>query len=216
MAQTTTTEGKTVDFIVRVEKGTINRAIYQIAFLHQPGNVLPDPWTRAPDWNGRLVYLFGGDCKAGYRQGTLMAAALSESILAHGYAMAASTLNVFGNNCDDVISAETMTMAKSTSPPLTQVVELATSKTSVNPSTAGETVKFTAVEGLLRTARLGIHPVPRLRPKRSQAGSASIEFSPERSAEKKNRCHSGLESGSAGAIAETVAHNFRRVPVPGS
>ena len=112
MAQTTTTEGKTVDFIVRVEKGTINRAIYQIAFRHQPGNVLPDPWTRAPNWNGRLVYLFGGDCKAGYRQGTLMAAALSESILAHGYAMAASTLNVFGNNCDDVISAETTMMVK--------------------------------------------------------------------------------------------------------
>src|ERR1035438_9479219 len=38
--------------------------------------------------------------------------------------------------------------AKSTSPPLTQVVEMATSKTtvvsSVNPSSAGETVKFTA------------------------------------------------------------------------
>ncbi len=112
MAQTTTTEGRTVDFIVRVEKGTVNRAIYEIAFLHQPGTPLPDPWTRIPGWNGRLVYLFGGDCKAGYHQGTLMAAALSDSILSHGYAMAASTLNVFGNNCDDVISAETMMMVK--------------------------------------------------------------------------------------------------------
>jgi hypothetical protein len=56
--------------------------------------------------------LFGGDCKAGYRQGTLMALAISDQVLSHGYALAESTLNVFGNNCDDVISAETMMMVK--------------------------------------------------------------------------------------------------------
>src|SRR5262249_34465203 len=36
VAMTTTNAGQTVRFIVRVETGTINRAIYQIAILHDP------------------------------------------------------------------------------------------------------------------------------------------------------------------------------------
>ena len=111
VAQTTTTEGRTVDYIVRRERGVINRAIYEIAFLHVPGQPLPDPWTGTPGWNGRLVYSFGGGCSAGYRQGG-GASALSDVTLAAGYASAASSLNVFGNTCDDVISAETLMMVK--------------------------------------------------------------------------------------------------------
>lgn len=111
LAQTTTTEGRTVDYIVRRERGVINRAIYEIAFLHVPGEPLPDPWTKAPGWNGRLVYSFGGGCSAGYRQGG-GASAVSDATLSAGYASAASSLNVFGNSCDDVISAETLMMVK--------------------------------------------------------------------------------------------------------
>jgi hypothetical protein len=111
VAQTTTSEGNVVDFIVRRERGTINRAIYQIAFLHTPGGPLPDPWSRTPGWNGRLVYGFGGGCSAGYRQGGV-GGGLSDADLSAGYAVATSSLNVFGNNCDDVISAETLMMVK--------------------------------------------------------------------------------------------------------
>jgi hypothetical protein len=112
LAQATTTEGRTVDYIVRRETGTINRAIYEITFLHQPGQPLPDPWTSVPGWNGRLVYLFGGGCVAGYRQGSETAGTLDDAMLSRGYAMASASLNVPGNNCDDVISAETMMMVK--------------------------------------------------------------------------------------------------------
>ncbi len=111
VAQTTTSEGNVVDYIVRRERGTINRAIYEIAFLHSPGQALPDPWNRTPGWNGRLVYSFGGGCSAGYRQGGA-GGGLNDANLSAGYAVAASSLNVFGNNCDDVISAETMMMVK--------------------------------------------------------------------------------------------------------
>ena len=69
IAMTTTTEGKTVPYIVRREMGTINRAIYAIAFLHEPGTPLPSPWTTTSAWNGRLVYTFGGGVAAGYHQG---------------------------------------------------------------------------------------------------------------------------------------------------
>lgn len=111
IARTTTSEGKTVDYIIRQETGTINRAIYRIAFLHAPGEPLPDPWQRSAGWNGRLVYLFGGGCQAGYHQG-LPPSVLDDELLAKGYAIAASSLNVFGNNCNDVLSAETLMMVK--------------------------------------------------------------------------------------------------------
>ncbi len=112
LARTTTSLGTTVDFIIRLETGTINRAIYQIAFLHDPGSPLPDPWTAGESWNGRLVYKFGGGCRAGYRQGRLRSVLLDDASLSLGFAVAASSLNVFGNNCDDVVSAETMMMVK--------------------------------------------------------------------------------------------------------
>ncbi|MDE0624349.1 MAG: DUF6351 family protein [Bryobacterales bacterium] len=112
IARTTTTEGHEQDFIVRVETGTINRAIYEIAFLHDPADGLPDPWSIAPSWNGRLVYRFGGGCRAGYRQGLIRSALQDRTSLGNGYAVAISSQNVFGNNCNDVISAETAMMVK--------------------------------------------------------------------------------------------------------
>lgn len=111
LAKTTTSDGKTVDYIVRRERGTINRAIYEIAMLFDPSGPPPEPWSRGGGWNGRLVYSFGGGCAAGYRQG-LPGAAVSDEFLSKGYAVAVSSLNVFGNNCDDVISSETAMMVK--------------------------------------------------------------------------------------------------------
>jgi len=111
IAQTTTSDGKSVDYIVRRERGTINRAIYEIAMLHNPSAPASDPWTSSAGWNGRLVYSFGGGCAAGYRQG-LPGGAVTDEFLSKGYAVAVSSLNVFGNNCDDVISSETAMMVK--------------------------------------------------------------------------------------------------------
>jgi len=112
LARTTTTEGVTVNYIVRVETGTINRAVYQIAFLHELEQPLPDPWTTTPGWNHRLVYSFGGGCRPGYHQGTTTGTVFNDLWLSQGFAVAASSLNVFGNNCNDVLSAETTMMVK--------------------------------------------------------------------------------------------------------
>jgi len=118
LQQTTTSEGKRVDYIVRLETGTINRAVYQIAFLHVPGTPLPSPWRRTPGWNQRLVYTFGGGCSAGYHQATSNGGVLSAGIttsnilLDRGYAIASSSQNVWGNNCNDLITAETALMVK--------------------------------------------------------------------------------------------------------
>jgi Tannase-like family of unknown function (DUF6351) len=123
VAMTMTTEGKSVPYIVRREMGTINRAIYSIAFLHEPGTPLPSPWTTGTAWNGRLVYTFGGGVAAGYHQGrtvgglngargNLEDGQLGDYPLAKGYALAGSSLNVFGTHANDVVSAESMMMVK--------------------------------------------------------------------------------------------------------
>lgn len=58
IVQTTTIEGKTVDFIVRWERGTINRFIYSIAVLAPFDE---NSWSLNKDaWNGRLLYVFDG------------------------------------------------------------------------------------------------------------------------------------------------------------
>jgi len=106
IATTTTTTGLKVPFIVRVETGTLNRAIYQFAVLHDPAN------PTSP-WNQRLLYTFGGGCTGGwFRQGSGMPTVLNDAIVGKGYAEASATLNVFGNNCQDVVAAETMMMVK--------------------------------------------------------------------------------------------------------
>ena len=114
VASTTTTDGKIVPYVVRIETGTANRAIYQTAVIHNPVvEPVPSLTVKPVGWNGRLVYTFGGGCTGGwYRQGTTTGGVLDDNILKQGYALASSSLNVFGNNCQDLTAAESMAMVK--------------------------------------------------------------------------------------------------------
>jgi len=114
MAMTTTTQGKTVPYIVRMETGTINRAIYQTTVLHDRFTEPTPSWNSQPSgWNKRLIYTFGGGCIGGwYRQGSSTGGVTDNFMLSSGYALASSTLNVFGNNCNDLTASETMAMVK--------------------------------------------------------------------------------------------------------
>ena len=114
LAATTTLTGASVPYIVRIETGTINRAIYRIAMLHDPAvDAEPGPWNAPPGWNGRLIYAFGGGCVNGwFRQGARTGGVTDDWMLGQGYAVASSSLNVFGVNCNDVLAAETMMMVK--------------------------------------------------------------------------------------------------------
>ena len=113
LATLTLPSGRSVPFIVRVESGTINRAIYRIAILDAPSGAGSAAWRPGPAWNGKLQYRFGGGCGFGRRQSSNQASAvLDEIALSRGYALATSTLNVYGTACDDVLSAETAMMVK--------------------------------------------------------------------------------------------------------
>jgi hypothetical protein len=114
VAMTTTSTGQKVPYVVRVETGTVNRSIYQFAVLHDPTRE-PPPTPMAPSkaWNRRLLYSFGGGCTGGwFKQGSTLGNVISDAIVGSGYAEASATLNTFGNNCNDVIAAETMMMVK--------------------------------------------------------------------------------------------------------
>src|SRR5215471_12155475 len=116
LAQTTTSQGKTVPYIVRVETGTINRGIYETAVLHDPTTEkAPTPFNPPAAWNQRLVYTLGGGCVGGwYIQGSSIGngGILEDLQLRQGYGVAASTLNVYGNNCQDLLAAETVAMVR--------------------------------------------------------------------------------------------------------
>ena len=113
LTQTTTTGGRTVPYIVRVETGTVNRAIYESAILHDPREPAPDPWTRSSGWNGKLIYTHGGGCQSGwYQQGNRTGGVLRDGFLQDGYAVTSASLNVFGQNCNDLLASETHMMVK--------------------------------------------------------------------------------------------------------
>jgi Tannase-like family of unknown function (DUF6351) len=102
--------GAKVPYVVRVERGTIDRAVYEIAALYD--GAAPSPVRPDGSWNGRLVYTFGGGCNSGYHQGSGTGGVLNDLFLGQGYAVASSTLNVLDNNCSPIISAEAAMMVK--------------------------------------------------------------------------------------------------------
>jgi Tannase-like family of unknown function (DUF6351) len=118
LAQTTTIDGETVNYIVRVESGVIDESIYRIAIIDDPTNPISNPWSKngkrpGKGWNGKLTWPFGGGCGPGYRSGSNTAqSALQDTPLKLGFAVAFGTRNTLGTGCNDVVSAETMMMIK--------------------------------------------------------------------------------------------------------
>src|SRR5690606_21671368 len=89
-----TVNGKTTDFVVRLETGTINRFFYAIAVLRGEGETESKPTTS--NWNKRLIYQFRGGVGVGRRQGNMTRKSIierREDQLARGYAVVYSTAN---------------------------------------------------------------------------------------------------------------------------
>lgn len=112
MATTTLMDGRTVDFVVRWERGTINRFIYSVAMLaeadDEPGS-LDDGL-----WNKRLMYIFQGGVGIGHTQGRVDVEkrALRPDILGQGYAIIYSTGNRMGEHYNMQLGGETALMVK--------------------------------------------------------------------------------------------------------
>jgi len=112
MAMTTTDTGLTVPWIVRVERGTMNRGIYDIAVLFNPAQ----PWTAlAPQaqWNGKVLYQFGASTGQPRRQSrTATNWTGGEPALARGYLIAQSSMTDSSLNSNRVTMSESVMMMK--------------------------------------------------------------------------------------------------------
>ncbi len=111
MATTKTLDGKTVDFIVRWERGTINRFIFSIAMLapydEDPSNPNRDAW------NQRVIYRFDGGVAIGHTQGNLStSASLYDVGLKGGYAILYSSGTRTGTHYNLQLGGETALMVK--------------------------------------------------------------------------------------------------------
>jgi Tannase-like family of unknown function (DUF6351) len=113
LAMTTTTAGLTVPYIVRVERGTLNRGIYDIAVLFDPTRTTP--WTALspqPQWNGKVLYSFGastGQPRLQFRSEQNWA---DDSALSRGFMVVDNSLTDSLFNSNRVLNAETLMMMK--------------------------------------------------------------------------------------------------------
>ncbi len=112
LVTTTTNDGKTVPYIVRIDSGTVNRSIYRIAILDDP-KPESGQWIPGAGWNRKLAVSFGGGAGTQYNQGTNQAtAALSHLYLARGFAFMISTELVNQQHGNAVLQGEALMMLK--------------------------------------------------------------------------------------------------------
>ncbi len=103
-----TVNGRTTDFVVRLETGTINRFFYAIAVLKGDGETAEKPNTS--NWNKRLIYQFRGGVGVGRRQGNIGRNHIverREDQLARGYAVVYSTANQTSNHYNIWLAEDT-------------------------------------------------------------------------------------------------------------
>ncbi len=113
LAPTTTDGGVAVPYIVRVERGTMNRGIYDIAVLHDPTKPAWAATAPQPQWNGKLLYQFGastGQPRRQYRPAIAWSA--SDLALARGYMVAMNSMTDSDANSNRVSMTETVMMMK--------------------------------------------------------------------------------------------------------
>ena len=120
VASTTTSNGVTLPYIVRVERGTLNRGIYDIAVLFDPTKPAWTPTAPQPQWNGKLLYTFGastGQPRQQFRseQNWVIAGingTNDDSALRLGFMVADNSLTDSLFNSNRVLNAETLMMMK--------------------------------------------------------------------------------------------------------
>ena len=111
MEKTTVDGGAVVNYIVRVERGTMNRGIYDIAVLFDPTK----PWSPvAPQsqWNGKVLYAFGASTGQPRRQVRPATAWTDNKSLSRGYMVVVNSMTDSLQNSNRVMMSETVMMMK--------------------------------------------------------------------------------------------------------
>src|SRR5581483_2430233 len=110
IARTTTDQGVTVPYIVRVETGYLDRDQYQVASLFQPGKPWA-PWAAQPQWNHKLLITHGASCGDDHTTGA-SPDVVNDDGLSRGFVVMSTAADNAGHNCNVVTQAESLVMAK--------------------------------------------------------------------------------------------------------
>lgn len=119
VATTTTDQGVTVPYVVRIETGYMDRDQYKIAMLYRPGK----PWTPfspQQQWDHKLLIMHGASCAAQYKTGAAPDVTGSSNVtsptgryaLGKGFMTMSTALDNSGHDCNVAIQAESLVMAK--------------------------------------------------------------------------------------------------------
>jgi hypothetical protein len=114
IASFTNDRGDTVKSLIRVERGTINRTIYQLVTFFDPLDA-NTPWQPPKGWNGKLIWQFGPSAAVSRFEQTPARSLFDASGgvgLPLGYMVATSSLTDHGTNSNDTLAAETVMMLK--------------------------------------------------------------------------------------------------------
>jgi len=110
VATTTTDQGVTVPYIVRVEIGNMDRSQYRIAVLATPDETWTR-WTGPAAWNHKVFVLHGGGCSPGHDEADAPDV-LNATGLGRGFVVMSTALINNTHNCNMVVQAESLMMAK--------------------------------------------------------------------------------------------------------
>lgn len=110
VANATTDQGKTVPYIVRVEKGYQDRDQYAIAVLYDPSKPW-EAWDPQQQWNHKLLITHGASCGIEHQSGSAPDV-VDDAALSRGFAVMSTALDNAGHNCSIVTQAESLVMAK--------------------------------------------------------------------------------------------------------
>lgn len=115
---TTTDNGQTVPYIIRIETGYEDRDQYNAAVLFNPLNPAWMPWAPQPQWDGKLEVPGGFSCGEGHEavpqtiDKTAPPPVTDDTALSRGYMVAAPALDHNQINCNLVVQAESVEMMK--------------------------------------------------------------------------------------------------------
>ncbi|SOD27465.1 hypothetical protein SAMN05518800_3023 [Variovorax sp. YR752] len=116
LVTTTTNDGATVPYIVRVESGTINRGVYRLAVLDNPTKDAPATWKPGAGWNKKLVVYFDCCGSAQYNQGVHPIETILGDVghiqLSRGFAFMNSTELWNNQHANPHLQGETLMMLK--------------------------------------------------------------------------------------------------------
>lgn len=112
IADFTNDRGDTVKSLLRLEKGTINRGIYQIVSLFDPAKPWT-PWAPQKGWNGKVMWKMGASTSSNRYEAAPSAAAIFDpNALPRGFIVVNSSATEHSQNNNELLAAETAMMVK--------------------------------------------------------------------------------------------------------